>query len=118
VGWTAGTNMMRYMQSDFVGQIYSTMRPLIVFTDGGLVWIDTLSNIILVIGVLCGLVYFFFSKEHTGAFGGAAKVGIWFLMVTFGAAFGYTVMARISLLIGRMEHLGRLVSQGFIFPGG
>lgn len=118
VGWTAGTNMMRYMQSDFVGQIYNTMRPLVVMADGGMVWIDTLSNIILVIGVLCGLVYFFFSKEHTGAFGGAAKVGIWFLMVTFGAAFGYTVMARISLLIGRMEHLGRLFTEGFIIPGG
>lgn len=118
VGWTAGTNMMRYMQSDFVGQIFSTMRPLIATADGGLLLVDTLSNIILVVGVLCGLVYFFFSKEHTGAFGGAAKVGIWFLMVTFGAAFGYTVMARISLLIGRMEHLGRLVSEGFLFPGG
>jgi hypothetical protein len=26
-------------------------------------------------------------------------------MVAFGAAFGYTVMARISLLIGRMQFL-------------
>jgi hypothetical protein len=117
VGWTAGTNMMRYMQSDFVGQIYNTMHPLIGITGGQLDIVATLSNIVIVVGVLCGLVYFFFSKEHTGAFGGAAKVGIWFLMVTFGAAFGYTVMARISLLIGRMEHLGRWISQGFTFPG-
>ncbi|TPW17297.1 MAG: hypothetical protein FD129_436, partial [bacterium] len=86
VGWTAGTNMMRYMQSDFVGQIYSTLRPLIVMADSQFVFLDTMNNIILVIGVMCGLVYFFFSKEHSGAFGGAARVGIWFLMVTFGAA--------------------------------
>jgi hypothetical protein len=113
VGWTAGTNMMRYMQSDFVGQIYNTMMPLYTAGAGGIDLVGTLSNIILVVGVLCGLVYFFFSKEHTGAFGGAARVGIWFLMVAFGAAFGYTVMARISLLIGRFEHLGRWISQGF-----
>jgi hypothetical protein len=27
------------------------------------------------------------------------------LMISFGASFGYTVMARISLLIGRLEFL-------------
>lgn len=113
VGWTAGTNMMRYMQSDFVGQIYSTIRPLIVTTNGQFILGDSFNNLVIVIGVLCGLVYFFFSKEHSGPFGGAARVGIWFLMVTFGAAFGYTVMARISLLIGRMQFLGRWISEGF-----
>jgi hypothetical protein len=32
-------------------------------------------------------------------------VGIWVLMAAFGASFGYTVMARISLLTGRMDFL-------------
>ncbi|MBC7286752.1 MAG: hypothetical protein H5T86_01665 [Armatimonadetes bacterium] len=35
----------------------------------------------------------------------ASRVGIWFLMVAFGAGFGNTVMARLSLLIGRIEFL-------------
>src|SRR5512140_2522216 len=117
VGWTAGTNMMRYMQSDFVGQIYNTIRPVIATSGGHLLWIDSFSNVVIIVGVVCGLIYFFFSKEHTGAFGGAARVGIWYLMVTFGAAFGYTVMARISLLIGRMQALGLWISQGFRLPG-
>jgi len=34
-----------------------------------------------------------------------ARIGVVFLMVSFGASFGYTVMARISLLIGRMYFL-------------
>lgn len=106
VGWTAGTNMMRYMQSDFVGQVYNTMKPLIVIDANGFNPLESFNNILLIIGVVCGLIYFFFSKEHTGVFGAASKVGIWFLMVAFGAAFGYTVMARISLLIGRFEFLG------------
>ena len=62
-------------------------------------------NILIVIGVICGVIYFFFSKEHKGLFGGLAKVGIWVLMIGFGASFGYTVMARISLLIGRAQFL-------------
>jgi hypothetical protein len=37
--------------------------------------------------------------------GGPARLGIWFLMVTFGAAFGYTVMGRIALLAIRLEFL-------------
>ncbi|HEU4436626.1 MAG TPA: hypothetical protein VFR89_04115, partial [candidate division Zixibacteria bacterium] len=68
---------------------------------------QSLTNVVLVVGILTGVIYFFFSKEHKGVFGGAAKVGIWFLMVTFGAAFGLTVMSRMSLLIGRIDFLLR-----------
>jgi len=32
-------------------------------------------------------------------------VGIWYLMITFGAAFGFTVMGRIALLAARVEFL-------------
>lgn len=51
------------------------------------------------------LIYFYFSKEHKGALGVGAKIGIWFMMVSFGASFGYTIMARVSLLIGRVYFL-------------
>ena len=66
-------------------------------------------GLLLATGVVCGLVYFFFSKEHKGfVFGGCSRIGIWFLMVSFGASFGYTVMGRVSLLIGRIDFLLRL----------
>jgi hypothetical protein len=64
-----------------------------------------LGNLVLVVGTLTGLIYFYFSREHKGVFGGAAKIGVYFLMVTFGASFGYTVMSRMSLLIGRLYFL-------------
>ena len=108
VGYAAGTNFIRYLQSDFVAQIQSTMLPMVALTDVGRINIgQTLSNIILIVGVLCGLVYFFFSKEHKGTVGRMSRMGVWVLMVTFGASFGYTVMARISLLLGRMQVLIR-----------
>ena len=67
--------------------------------------VASVSNIVLIIGVLSVLAYFFFSKEHTGSYGRFCKLGIYFLMFSFGASFGYTVMARVSLLIGRVTFL-------------
>ena len=105
VGTTAGLNLIRYLRSDFIGQVQNSMIPLVVMQDGALNFLESFSNIIIVGGLLCGLVYFFFSKEHKGAFGAASRIGVWILMVTFGAGFGYTVMARISLLVGRFQYL-------------
>ncbi len=113
IGFAAGTNFTRYLQSDFVGQIYNSMLPIITRTDGGIAVGASISAVVLIIGVICALIYFFFSKEHTGAFGAASRLGIWFLMVTFGAAFGYTVMARISLLTGRIQFLGEWLGSIF-----
>jgi hypothetical protein len=94
VGVTAGFWLITYLQTNGLVQIRETLRSF-----------NTVGNIVIAIGVVTGLIYFFFSKEHKGTFGKIAKVGIWFLMITFGASFGYTVMARISLLIGRMHFL-------------
>ncbi len=65
----------------------------------------SIDRIIIVLGVFAVLCYFFFSLEHTGALGAVSRLGIIFLMVAFGASFGYTVMARESLLIGRFQFL-------------
>ncbi len=64
-------------------------------------------------GVICTLTYFFFSVEHRGLVGGISKVGIIFIMVGFGAAFGNTVMGRVSLLIGRVQFLIKALSSLF-----
>lgn len=119
VGTTAGLNFVRYLRSDFIEQISSSMLPLLVdwqgmghfvsnfslSADGQFILI--LSNWVIFIGVICGLIYFFFSKEHTGLFGQASRAGIWILMITFGASFGYTVMGRLTLLVGRLTFLFR-----------
>ena len=88
-------------QGDLVEQIHGTILPLWVTGDIG----TTIGNVLLVVGLLSTLIFFFFSKEHTGAVGGVARLGVYFLMVSFGASYGYTVMARVSLLIGRVMYL-------------
>jgi hypothetical protein len=66
---------------------------------------------LIVVLTISSLVYFFFSKEHKGLFGGMAKIGIYTLMIGFGASFGYTVMARISLFINRVQELRNWVNM-------
>ncbi|MDD3052291.1 MAG: hypothetical protein PHR06_14250 [Candidatus Cloacimonetes bacterium] len=101
VGTTAGISMLRYLKSDVINQMTATMiNP---FASGNIT--STIGEILLIIGTITGLIYFYFSKKHEGALGLGAKVGIYFLMISFGAAFGYTAMARISLLIGRLQFL-------------
>lgn len=90
-----------FAQGDLVAQIHGSILPLWVPGDPG----TTIGNLLLVVGLLCTLVFFFFSKEHKGALGGTARLGVYFLMVSFGASYGYTVMARVSLLIGRVMFL-------------
>jgi hypothetical protein len=65
------------------------------------------NSALIFIGFLTVLAYFFFSLPHRGIHGAGARVGIYFLMVAFGASFGYTVMARVSLLISRVQFLLR-----------
>lgn len=98
VGLGAGWTIPRYISSFILAQIEPTLQPLTWSVEG-------LNLLIVLVGVVGVLVYFFFSVEHTSTAGHISKVGIWFLMVSFGASFGYTIMARVSLLIGRVTFL-------------
>ena len=64
-----------------------------------------LSSIVVLVGVITTITYFYFSREHAGALGWSARIGTYFLMIFFGTTFGYTVMSRMSILIGRIEFL-------------
>jgi len=105
VGATAGLRLIGFIQADFLSQIRNSIIPLIVMEKGDFNFWASFRNIVLTISVLCSLVYFYFSIEHKGVVGKISRVGIWVLMITFGAAFGFTVMGRIALLAIRFEFL-------------
>jgi hypothetical protein len=74
-------------------------------------------NLIIVVAVIATILYFYFSREHKGLFGVGSRIGIAAIMVSFGASFGYTVMARVSLLIGRCYFLiNDWVLKGIVAP--
>jgi hypothetical protein len=106
IGTTAAISMLRYLQSNVIEQLSATLiNPFSAPQSGN--WVDIVGQVLLVAGTITGLFYFYFSVKPTRAFTLTSKVGIYFLMISFGAAFGYTVMARISLLIGRLQFIFR-----------
>jgi hypothetical protein len=103
MGLYSGLTIPASVQANLLPQLHATLLPIWPGVEVS-AW-AALSNLLLVVGVICTLAYFYFSREHTGTLGGASRVGIFFLMVAFGAGFGNTVMARVSLLIGRVQFL-------------
>jgi hypothetical protein len=99
IGIYAGQNIPAYASSDLLSQVHVTARAAFGIGTAG-VW-DALGAVVLVVGLVTSLLYFFFSREHKGALGALSRIGVWVLMIGFGASFGYTVQGRISLAIGR-----------------
>ena len=99
VGMMAGLKFYVFLNSNLLTQVKSSAINL----SGS--YLSIINEFIVLIGVISGLVYFFFSKEHAGVVGKVSRIGVYFLMIKFGASFGFAVMGRISLLIGRFEEL-------------
>jgi len=64
-----------------------------------------ISDVFVVVGLASCLIYFYFSAPAKGAIAWVSRFGILVLMLSFGASFGYTVMGRISLAIGRAQEM-------------
>ena len=73
-----------------------------------------INQLLVVIAVLSALIYFFFSMPHKGTFGFMSKIGIYVIMIAFGAGFGLTVMGRVALLVNRVIFLKSYI-LGIIF---
>jgi len=105
MGTTAGLRLMGHLDANFMGQIGNSITPLLVLDEEGLDVGRTLDALLLSGGVICCLCYFYYSRRDARTLGRLGKAGLWILMVTFGAGFGFTVMGRIALLVGRVEFL-------------
>jgi hypothetical protein len=99
MGNTAGIFLIQQLH----GLVLPQVRNTFILSGDSLLAI--VSSAVIIVGVISTIIYFYFSKEHKGVLGFTATVGIMFIMISFGASFGYTVMARVSLLIGRAQFL-------------
>ena len=109
VGMIAGLKFYVFLNSNILLQIKNSAVNL----DAS--YFSIINQFVILFGVFSGLIYFFFSKEQTGVIGKVSKVGIYFLMIKFGASFGFAVMGRISLLIGRFSQLQKYSSSDYSY---
>jgi len=103
MGYYTGLSVPAYFQGSILPQVGTTVLTRSSFATTG----TAVVSVLVLLGVLCTISYFFFSKEHKGFLKGTSYVGIIFIMVGFGASFGFTVMARMALAIGRFTFLLR-----------
>jgi hypothetical protein len=94
IGAGAGAAIPAMMQARILKQVSATISGS-----------GTVDGLIILLGVLVTLMYFIFTRPHSGAWGRGAVAGRYFMMIFFGATFAYTVMSRMALLIGRLEFL-------------
>lgn len=106
VGTTLGYNLVRSVRSDFLAQIQATIVPgILVSSAAGVDWAATVNQWVIIGGTVCGLMYFTYTRAGRGGRLHVSRAGLWVLMVAFGASFAYAVMARISLLVSRLDFL-------------
>ncbi len=94
VGIGTGLAFTRFAQSDLIGQIKGAFAPL-----------NSVNNVLVLVGSLGTIAYFFYTREQKGALKVSGQIGRWTMMIAFGSAFSNTVMGRLSLLIGRLQYL-------------
>ncbi|MBN1423654.1 hypothetical protein JXA88_03770 [Candidatus Fermentibacteria bacterium] len=97
----AGFAVPGLVQNLILEQMRATMVPVGLSSDAGF------DSLVIAVCVLSTMAYFSFTREPRGIRGLAAITGLYTLMISFGASFGYAAMSRITLLIGRFLFLLR-----------
>jgi hypothetical protein len=93
-GVSAAVALRGSVETQIVAQITATVGNL-----------KSINGIVIFLGTTLSLTYFFLTFRMKGTAGLAPKLGKYFMMAAFGAAFGNTVMGRISTAIGRFQYL-------------
>ncbi|MFP3951813.1 MAG: hypothetical protein ACLFVP_06735 [Candidatus Bathyarchaeia archaeon] len=104
VGTGIGLALRTVIFSQFIEQIKGQISlPLFVPGD----FTTTISNIIIAITTPCVLMYFWFTgaSREEAPMSYISTIARYTMMAGFGSAFGYTVLTRYSLFIGRAQFL-------------
>ncbi len=109
IGFTLGASgglAFKGFFNQYLPQIAGSFKPLVVKANDQIDWLASFSNIVFVYTFIAVLFYFLFSNKQKSAvarkFNQSGRV---LLMVCFGAFFGSTVMARMALLVERIQFL-------------
>lgn len=105
LGYSGGLAFKGFF-AEMVPQLTGSFRSLIVLDEGQFALLPTLNNWIFLITLFSVMYYFFFTFRTVSEGGkGISVSGRWLMMVCFGAFFGSTVMARMALLVERLQFL-------------
>jgi hypothetical protein len=88
------------------GTIKPNLQDAIIDTitapSGGAL-IDWFNYLWVAVGLVCSIMYFMLTFEHTGQLKAPTRLGRLFLMIALGGYFGNTVLFRFTMLTGRAQ---------------
>jgi hypothetical protein len=88
------------------GTIKPNLQDAIIDTitapSGGAL-IDWFNYLWVAVGLVCSIMYFMLTFEHTGPLKAPTRLGRLFLMIALGGYFGNTVLFRFTMLTGRAQ---------------
>jgi hypothetical protein len=89
---------------EFLPQLFDSFRPL--YIPQATLWTN-IGNVVFIFTLITALSYFFFTfkRRPGGVIERSASAGRLMMMGCFGAFFGSTIMARMALLVERLEFL-------------
>ena len=110
IGFTLGVGgglAFKGFFAEYLPQIIKSFKPLLVWDQAGdFDLYESFNNLVFFLTLMCVMSYFFFSVDHKLPVIKQTSVsGRWLMMVSFGAFFGATVMARMALLVERLQFL-------------
>src|SRR5450756_1151194 len=98
VGIGSAVVITKTFKANFISQITATFLPAVTNDP-----LTMFNNILMIVGVISVLSYFFFTFEMPRPLKVIPKFGRYIMMIGFGAAYGNTVLSRISVLLGRLQ---------------
>lgn len=98
VGAGFGLGIRGTIKPNLQDAIISTITP--PAAGGALEWFNFAY---IAIGLICSIMYFLLTFEHTGPLKTPTRIGRLFIMVGLGAYFGNTVLLRFTMLTGRAQ---------------
>lgn len=106
VGAGAGVSIPAMFDARILKQLSATIEPFAALRQSAAVSeMEVFEAFVGLIGCAAVMVYFFYTRPDTRPVRAVSSIGVYFMMIFFGATFGYTVTSRLTLLIGRLEFL-------------
>jgi len=99
VGVAMGVAVTGAVYGQLLAQLESTMRIVAKPT------LDGVNSILILIFVVSGLIYFTFSREHTGPLNIPSKIGRYVLLAAFGASFAGSIATRLGVFLSVIKML-------------
>lgn len=107
VGIGTGVMVAGTVSGQVLDQISVTITDVIL---NDLFSIAGINAIIIAVGVVTGITFFVFTKEHTGVVGKSAWVGRKFLMISLGANWSGELVWYLTQLVGRMMYVKKFLT--------